>query len=805
MFDALAAEKTAPVRTLLVAGLLALAWPAQGEAVEPGEPAAPQAAATLLDDFWIPRDELDARARRGLAVWCDGVYRPVAAPYPTDVDAATLPTQAEADRATYVIDERIDLEGDVFIRRGNRTVRTDAATLFEDSERAELRGSVRLADPTTVLVGATADIDLDTQAASLAGVEYLLPESGLRGDADRVTRSGDGDLHVDDGSVTRCEPGSNLWRIDARSIDVADGAVFGTARRATVRIKDVPVFYLPWIRFPVKDDRQSGWLFPNIGFGGEDGFDFSAPYYFNLAPNYDATLTPRILTKRGFMLEGEARHLSTYGVTEIGGAILRHDDRFDGELDRSDFNELGLTEPFDEADRWLYRVQHQGGRGDWQTIVDYAAVSDPDYFRDLGTGLAVSSQVELERRGEIRYRRNNFGARLWAQRFQRLDDIFADVYQRVPQLDLDYSVALPRGLRLTTTAQAVSFDRDVDGFTGTNRITGERYHLQPELRLPLRWPYAFIDVTGGYRATRYNLKNVPVGVDDEPERNIGYASFDGGLFFERDTRLLGRDMIQTLEPRLFYLYQERADQANLPRFDASPLTFSYNQLFRLNRFAGIDRIGDASQVSVGVSTAFVDARSGREVLRASIGEIFHLRDRTVTLSGAPGADERQSTSALAGQLSSRLWRRWSVTASFVYDHHDNELDLGGFAANYRSDNRHIFNVGIRKNRIEDLVQTDISVVWPLTRRWSAIGRWNQDIERNRTIDGFVGLEYNDCCWQFRLIGRRFIENPSTVRLDRVDVDEGVFFQFVFKGLAGFGTKVDQLMQRSIRGFRANDQ
>lgn len=399
-------------------------------------------------------------------------------------------------------------------------------------------------------------------------------------------------------------------------------------------------------------------------------------------------------------------------------------------------------------------------------------------------------------------------AQLWVQRFQRLDELQTDAYQRLPQFDLSYARTLIGPLEFALTTQAASFDRDNDDLTGRSRIVGERYHVQPELRLPLQWPYAFAEFTGGYRYTAYDLRDVSVGVEDgveeRPERSVGFATADGGLFFERSVSLFGKSLIQTLEPRLYYLFQEREEQDALPLFDVSRLRFSYSQLFRRNRFSGLDRISDANQFSVGVSSAFVDAASGREYLRASVGQIFYLRDRLVTDAEGLEDDDAHSSSAIAAELRASLAKYWSLNSTVIWDPHDNTVDETLINVGYRKNNRRIANIGYRQGGPGRLDQTDLSFLWGVSNRVSVLGRWNYDLQSNRTIEGFAGLEYNDCCWQVRLIARRFIENRSAALIEQVEPDKGVFFQFVFKGLAGFGTKIDTLMQRGIRGYRPDD-
>ena len=340
-----------------------------------------------------------------------------------------------------------------------------------------------------------------------------------------------------------------------------------------------------------------------------------------------------------------------------------------------------------------------------------------------------------------------------------------------------------------------------------NALTGTRLHAEPRLRVPLAWPFGFFTASAAYRYTAYDLQDADALIaadadfDEDPSRGIGVASLDGGLIFERELGWFGRALLQTLEPRLYYLRTSYEDQSQLPRFDSSELTFTYRQLYRENRFSGLDRIADANQLSAGVTTRFLDQNTGLELVRFSIGEIFYFQDRRVTNSGVQTADERQSSSAIASELSVNLARRWSVSGGVVWDAHDNEVDQGSFGLKYQTSNRQIFNLGYRQLVEDDIEQTDVSLYWPLTRRLAILGRWNFDLVSKRTIEGFGGLEYNDCCLQVRLVARRFLDTRQNDFAD-VEGDDGIFMQIVFKGLAGFGTKVESVLERGIRGYRS---
>jgi LPS-assembly protein len=321
----------------------------------------------------------------------------------------------------------------------------------------------------------------------------------------------------------------------------------------------------------------------------------------------------------------------------------------------------------------------------------------------------------------------------------------------------------------------------------------------------LLWNAGFLKFAAAYKYTGYKLKDAPETVDTSPKRSVGMASVDGGLYFDRTLNLFGLDILQTLEPRIFYLYQGYEDQDLLPRFDSSALTFGYSQLYRDNRFTGLDRLGDANQVSVGVSTRFMGLSSGREYLRASVGRIQYFKDRRVSLNTALNSpdnpDNLTNASALAGELSAALGGKYRIGAALVWDTKNSEIDESNFYLQYKRGERRLLNLGYRSRDLAtDISQLDVSAYWALGNRWSLIGRYNYDLEFNRTIETFGGLEYNDCCWRLRILARKYIDNPSNRSIEDLDTDKGIFFQVVFKGLAGFGGKIDNIMENGIRGF-----
>ena len=757
--------------------------------------------------YWVGRGDLTEAQQRGLPAHCSGRYLLPPLPYPGRIDNDAMPVEGEADVVEYQAGGDITLEGDVVLSQGNRRIRAARAVLGQESRQGLLEGGAYLREPGLVMQGVRAEVDLDRETAVVHDAEFLLPTPELRGRAQSVTRDEAGNVVLERQVFTRCEPGNDSWRVTARHVELPENAVFGTARHAVVRMMGVPVLYTPYIKFPVTGDRQSGFLFPNIQYSGEDGLDLSVPYYLNLAPNQDATLVPRLVSKRGYGLEGEYRRLSRWEETTLSGAILPNDDLYNGTLERDHWRRLqreGAEAPtaFAPADRWLVSIDHRGRLGRFASYVDFSETSDRDYFRDLGSGLGESSRIALNQWGQITYRAGGLFMRLWGQAFRRLDEIERNEYRRLPELEMLYRGRGPGSLEYGFLATGSSFDRNTEGLHGIGALSGERLHLEPRLTLPLRWPFGFFKASAAYRYTEYRLTSAAGALqDDSPSRGMATGSVDGGLIFERDLDWFDASLVQTLEPRLHYLYQEYEDQHGLPLFDAKQLTAGYLQLFRENRFSGLDRIGDANRLSAGVTTRFFGRDSGREYLRASIGQMLHFSDRRVTLLGREQPDDRHDTSAIAGEVAGRIAGRWKLVGSLVWDPNDNQIDEASGMLQYQVDGRRVINLGYRNRLLQDIDQTDISFYWPVAPRFALYGRWNHDLVSGRMIEGIAGIEYNDCCWRISLLWRRFLDQPAARSFEDVDADEGVFLQIALKGLAGFGDRMDSALERGIRGYR----
>ncbi|WP_425262213.1 LPS-assembly protein LptD [Pseudomonas abietaniphila] len=776
------------------------------------------------------------------------------------------PTFIGAKASRYQQEEQIaTLAGDVVMRQGSMQVESEEASLHQAENRGELNGNVRLRDNGALIVGDHAEVQLDTGEAKVDNAEYVLHKSNVRGNALYARRAENAIIRLKDGTYTTCEPSSNAWTVKGNNITLNPATGFGTATNATLRVHDIPVLYTPYIYFPIDDRRQSGFLPPTIGASSDTGFSLLTPYYFNLAPNYDATLYPTYMAKRGLLLEGEFRYLTKSSEGQFGAAYLNDDD--DDRKLQSDYKDT----------RWMINWQNRSGLDERLTAhVDYTKVSDPYYFQDLKSGQeGVSTHDYLNQQGDLTYRGDGYVARLNAQQYQLTTVTQITPYGRLPQLTLDGTLPFrPGGLKFDYNTELVRFDRDLrtgsytdeDGISSTRldnnifglaRATGDRLNLAPSISLPLTASYGYVTPKLKYVYTKYDLdldgrgkadlltatnqiagyqQNFDSGVD----RSIPVLSVDSGLYFDRNTNWFGKDYRQTLEPRLYYLYVPNKDQNDIPIFDTGETTFDYASLFRDNRFVGSDRIGDENKLSLGVTNRWIED-NGFERQRFSIGQALYFADRKVQLPGIAYEDRKDAQSDVspyALEYEYRFNRDWRATSTFNWDPDSRSTRSGSAMFHYQPEDEpgKVFNAGYRYRNdqvrydqttgrwsvgggdavlpdgsiIKDyykIQQHDFSVIWPVVPQWSAIARWQYDYNRDRTLEAFGGFEYDNCCWKLRLINRYWVDyDESTQEVAQNEKgDRGIFLQIVLKGLGGVvGQKVESFLDKGIQGYRERE-
>lgn len=684
-------------------------------------------------------------------------------------------TYIEADDAQlFQREERIQFSGRVKVNQGAQLLEAGEVRYNTRDDRLDAGGNIYFEQQGLRITGSSARFHLGKDQGQVEDVTYRLTDRMARGTAARIEIKDRDNAHLEQVSYTTCQPGNSDWLLEANRLDLDRAAGEGWARGAKLRFKGVPFAYLPFASFPIDDRRKSGFLPPSFAHRESTGVDISIPYYINIAPNRDATLTPRVTSKRGLMLAGEFRYLTTSHVGELYGEILPRDSaRIQGE------------------DKTRGAISYQGHGnpiGRWVLDTDINYVSDQDYLEDLGESLAVTSQKHLERRGDLRYRGNSWHFLGRLQHFQTVAEETTQPYARLPQLLLNLGRANQLfGLGYDLRSEYVYFDHD-------EKERGHRLDILPGVSLPMRRSWGYITPRLSARYTDYRLDRRAAELPASPNRTTATFSLDSGLFFERGVDWFGRRARQTLEPRLFYLYTPEKRQDELPVFDASEPDFSFANLFRKNRFNGADRVGDANQLTLALTSRSLSDLSSEELFRISLGGILYFRDREVQLSGQPIEDERSSS--LVAETAARLSPGWHLRAGLQWDpHHDGgNTEKSALSLQYRGKESRILNFSYRFT--DDLLeQTDISGRWPLSSRIDLVGRWNHSLFQNKTMEVFGGVEYESCCWIGRLVVRQFV----TEVIDNPDL--GIMIQLELKGLTSIGDRLETFLQRGILGYR----
>ncbi|AHE97929.1 LPS-assembly protein LptD [Thioalkalivibrio paradoxus] len=675
--------------------------------------------------------------------------------------------EVESDFVEAIRDRSVHARGDVRLFTDGRRVDSDWIDYDLNERMVETRGRTRVFDGDLLVEAGEGRYWLDHEQGDFSDIEYWLRSRRARGSAAHAEQEGPGRIQLTSGSYTTCPEDDDSWWLSAGSMHLDQDSGRGHARNVTLRFRNVPVFYTPYINFPIDDRRQSGLLTPHAGYSTNSGLDVAAPWYWNIAPQYDATLTPRIQSRRGLMLETEWRYLRPWGSGIVDLAFLPND-RVAGD------------------DRHLFRWRQQARlRPDLFLGIDATDVSDQKYFQDFGTDLFSSSTAVVERRVDLIYDQPAWRLTGRVQGFQSLDPSLAVAdrpYQRLPQLLLQAGHSLDSGLYWSLRSELVQFDR-------SDSVTGTRFDLEPEVGFRHDGGGYFIEPRVSFRQTDYRLQGADPGADRSPSRTLPAVAVDGGLIFERT---LDDGSLQTLEPRVFYGYVPFRNQDDLPLFDTGERDFSFDSLFTTRRFIGADRVGDTHQITTALTTRIIDPSTGTERLSLSGGQITYLDDRRVGLR--PDAPpRRENRSELAAEAQALLGRNWHGRGSILFDTDRNRARLATVALSYRPDQRALVNLGyrLREGQIE---QTDVSGYWPLTNRIQAIGRWNYSLREDRDLELLAGLEYRSCCYGLRVALRRYL----------TDFDGGynnaIYFQLTLDGLTRFDTGLDNLLREGISGY-----
>jgi LPS-assembly protein len=775
--------------------------------------------------------------------FCDGYFQEpkiiISNPIASPIDKSTTNIVAKK-QVLYNPEGESTLEGDVTITQPGRQLIADKIILHRDSKTnkfnsANLYGHVQLFEFGKLIVGNQGFINFDTKVITIDNAIYRLaiPKASpnaenltLWGRVKHVLRDESKTLTLFNSSYSTCQPNTEAWHINSSKLRLNKETGVGKIGNAVFNIKSIPILYFPYFEFPIDKRRKSGFLFPVPNFTNNSGFELDLPFYLNLAPNYDATITPHLMSKRGALFDTSFRYLTLTSNGRFNAQYIFNDQEFkafknSALTDYSNDPALGRLEN-SSNNRGLFAWQNNSRLNNyWTANIDVNYSGDDYFLHDFGVLPSVINEDQLLNQAMLNYADEHWRFLVRIQAFQTLhlvNQTSYDQYMRLPQLNLTgYFPNQKYGLAYQLNTEYVYFEHHRVDFYDKNKIypIGNRFNFIPSIELPLSLGGAFFNPKLQVQSTFYGLNNVPIAlevptaVNQNLSRITPIVNVDSGLLFKRYlTHFKG--YTQTLEPRLFYLYVPEQNQNNIPVFDTNPSVISFDNLFRTNRFSSIDRIGDANQLSLALVSRILNADTGEEKLRASIGEIIALEKHRVCLDSLGNntcdADPLATDifSPIFGQLKYYLHSNWSLIGDTAWDINLNQLNSANARLEYNKD-KVIFNVNYSylingdnyNNQIIDLNRIDLSAALPLQQHWQVMGGWNHYFSCNKEQTYFYGIEYNSCCWAIRFIGSHIYKGFD-------QFEDRFYLQFLLKGLGSVGNaSPNSLLLNSIRGFEDN--
>jgi LPS-assembly protein len=698
--------------------------------------------------------------------------------------SALVPTFIFADRLEGTSGKEASAEGDAELRKADTSLRADFLHYVQESEDVEARGNVRIERAGDVITGPSLKYRMSDSTGSFERPSFTLaprsktgaPGVEARGNASSIEFLDEERFKVHDVFFTTCKPGNEDWYVQARELDLDYTRQVGTARGGKVVFKGMTIIPAPYLDFSLNNERKSGFLPPHAGTTGRSGAEISIPYYLNLAPNYDATLTPRYMAKRGLQIASEARYLQPTYFGSYRGEVLPNDQA------RSETR---------SAQTFVHTYRNGALTGG----LNLNKVSDDFYFVDLASRINITSQVNLVREGFLTYGGNWAGPGTYTvtgrvQSYQTLqtdpENPVPIPYARRPQLALAAGRQdLPGGFDFGMAGEYVDF-------THPTNVVGSRVIAYPSFTLPVIRPASYFTPKIGLHVTQYELNRQDPATPASINRTLPIASLDSGLLFERDTQWRGRSFVQTLEPRAYYLYVPFRDQSRIPIFDTAVADLNYSQIFSENAFAGGDRINDANQLTLGLTSRMLVAATGQEAVRATIAQRYYFEDQRVTLNATDTPRTYHSSDYLAA-VSGRASDHWTLEAADQYNPRDTRTERLTLSARYQPAPQHTLNLSYRYLR-DQIAQTDVSSQWPLGGGWYGVGRFNYSTRDKRIVEALAGIEYNAGCWISRVVIQHFALTAGTST-------STLFLQLELNGFSRIGSNPLEALKRNVPGYQ----
>lgn len=737
-------------------------------------------------------------------------------------DTNNLPVTITADSSKGTYPDNATFTGNVDINQGNSRLQADEVQLHqkqpegaaEPVRTVDALGNVHYDDNQVILKGPKAWSNLNTKDTNVWKGDYQMVGRQGRGDADLMKQRGENRYTIlENGSFTSCLPGSNTWSVVGSEVIHDREEQVAEIWNARFKLGPVPVFYSPYLQLPVGDKRRSGFLIPNAKYSTSNYFEFYLPYYWNIAPNMDATITPHYIHKRGnVMWENEFRYL-----TQAGAGLM--------ELDYLPSDKVFQDEHPTEGDkhRWLYYWRHAGVMDQvWRFNVDYTKVSDPYYFNDFDSKYGSSTDGYATQKFSVGYAIQNFNATVSTKQFQVFSSQSTSTYGAEPQLDVNWYQNDVGPFDTRVYAQAVHFVN-----TNSDMPEATRIHLEPTINLPWSNDWASLNTEAKLMATHYQQKNVDnynatnnTDLQESVNRTLPQFKMDGKLIFERDMGLLADGYTQTLEPRMQYLYVPYRDQSKIQNYDSSFLQSDYSGLFRDRTYGGLDRIASANQLTTGVTTRVYDD-AAVERFNVSVGQIYYFTEsRTGDDNINWEKDNKTGSLVWAGDTYWRMTDRWGLRGGLQYDTRLDNVATSSTAIEYRRDEDRMVqltyryaspeyiqatlpNYATREQYKDGISQVGGAASWPIADRWSIVGAYYFDTNTHKPADQMVGLQYNSCCYALRVGYERKLNGWDTTN-NQSKYDNVIGFNVELRGLSSnYGLGTQQMLRSNILPYRSS--
>ncbi|MGB0937467.1 MAG: LPS-assembly protein LptD [Colwellia sp.] len=692
-------------------------------------------------------------------------------------------------------DQFTNFSGDVTLIDKSQKISADELAFNNLSMQINATGNINYQNATVNVFADSLKADKQNNATEMTSASYQLFSNPGHGKAQTLTLSEENGLTMINSSYTTCIGEVPDWQITMNELEITPDGKYAHAYGAKVRVVDVPIFYVPYFAFPLTDERTSGFLYPKFGSSNRSGVEIETPFYWNIAPNMDATITPHYMSKRGTQLNTEFRYLT---------------EQQQGIIDLEYLNNDKDIKDNDDA-RYLARLQHIGTFSDnYRLYIDYTNISDDNYLVDIGSSQYSANDAYLYQVGELSYFSDSWQTTLKLQDFAVLGNHEAS-YKTLPQIEVEAYQPLP------FLAGQFDFYSELSSFkTSTkNTVEANRFHAEAGLSFPVQTPAWFVNSELKLMHTYYQQDNIALGssLDEEVSRTLPKVRIHSGINFDKSFSAFGQQFKQTLEPQLQYLYVRDVNQGNIGLYDTTNLQDDYYGLFRDIRYSGLDRVAGANQITWGLTTRLLDV-TNLEFFRFSLGQTISLSSEEgsqAVVSSSPGISFiREERSAVAADLFYRLNEQWQISSDIQYNTVENYTNKSQVNLDYRFDEYHSLQLNHRYTRDvsgKSIEQVSLLANIALNEQWAFVGRVTQDLQLKRSLETYTGFQYESCCWAVRIAYHRHInssvDDPNISNPDREQFDNGFMVKFIIKGLSGSQSSIgtQEMFNSSIFGYK----